>query len=316
MARKPRVEFEGALYHVIVRGNHRRDIFRDEADRVTYLGRVEHYRERYQCVVYAYVLMSNHVHMLVETGAVGLSKIMQGIQFSYTQRYNRRYRAVGHLFQGRYKSILCDRDAYLLELVRYIHLNPARMKHAQDPWKYPWSSHRAYVGENSPVRVRTDAVLKQFASNMRAARRAYRGFMRDGLDQGHLDRFYETIEQRFLGDERFVEEVERKKKEREPGKIKVKFDRLVEGVASVYGIEAVRLLGTERKRRWVEPRSLLVYAAREWCGMKTSVLAEHLHRDASMISRLHSAYVERRDRRSESELQRWLQIKSTTHARP
>src|SRR5882724_3921209 len=119
MARKPRVEFDGALYHVIVRGNHRRDIFRDTTDRVTYLERIEHYRERYHCMVYAYVLMSNHVHLLIETGVVGLSKIMQGIQFSYTQKYNRRHRRVGHLFQGRYKAILCDRDAYLLELVRY-----------------------------------------------------------------------------------------------------------------------------------------------------------------------------------------------------
>ena len=85
-------------------------------------------------------------------------------------------------------------------------------------------------------------------------------------------------------------------------------------MASVYGIEAGRLLGTERKRSWVEPRSLLIYAAREWCGIKARVLAEHLHRDASMISRLHAAYVENRDKRSESELQRWLNIKSTTHA--
>ena len=154
MARKSRVEFDGALYHVIARGNQRRDIFRDEADRETYLERIEHYRERYRCVVYAYVLMSNHVHLLIETGAVGLSKIMQGIQFSYTQRYNRRHRAVGHLFQGRYKAILCDRDAYLLELVRYIHLNSARMKHPQDPWKYRWSSHGAYLGRAVRSRFR------------------------------------------------------------------------------------------------------------------------------------------------------------------
>jgi putative transposase len=308
MARKPRVEFEGALYHVIARGNQRRDIFRDDTDRITYLERVEHYRERYRFIVYAYVLMSNHVHMLIETGAVGLSRIMQGIQFSYTQRYNRRHRLVGHLFQGRYKSILCDRDAYLLELVRYIHLNPARMKHPQDPWQYRWSSHRAYVGESSPIMVRTDAVLKQFASSMGAARRGYLGFMREGLDQGHVDRFYETIEQRFLGDERFVNQMEGKKKELEPKMIKVKLPRLVEGVASVYGIEAARLLGTERKRGWVEPRSLLVYAAREWCGIKTRELAERLHRDASMISRLHAAYAAKRDKKSEMELQRWLSI--------
>ena len=311
MARWPRVEFEGALYHVIVRGNHRRDIFRDESDRIAYLQRIEHYRERYRCIVYAYVLMSNHVHLLIETGAVKLSKIMQGIQFSYTQRYNRRYHAVGHLFQGRYKAILCDRDAYLLELVRYIHLNPARMKTPQDPWKYRWSSHRAYLGENSPLKIQAQAVLEQFGSKIRMARSGYLDFMKEGIGQGHLDRFYQTVEQRFLGDERFVDEIAKHKKERDPATIKVKFSRLVEGV---YGIEAGRLLGTERKRTWVEPRSLLVYAAREWCGIKAKVLAEHLHGDASMISRLHAAYVEKRNRRLELELQHWLGVKSTTHA--
>jgi putative transposase len=114
MARKPRVEFEGAFYHVIVRGNHRQKIFRDDRDRLYYLDRVEHYRQRYQFRLYAYVLMSNHVHFLLETGNTPLSKIVQGIQFTYSQYYNRRYRTVGHLFQGRYKAILCDRDAYLL----------------------------------------------------------------------------------------------------------------------------------------------------------------------------------------------------------
>ena len=162
-------------------------------------------------------------------------------------------------------------------------------------------------------RFRLPAVLKQFGSLLRVAQRGYLGFMKEGVGQGHVVRFYQTVEQRFLGDERFVEEVENKKREREPAKIKVKFPRLVEGVASVYGVEAGRLLGTERKRSWVEPRSLLVYAAREWCGIKTRVLAEHLNRDASMISRLHAAYVEKRDKRSESELQRWLN-KSITHA--
>jgi chromosomal replication initiation ATPase DnaA len=114
---------------------------------------------------------------------------------------------------------------------------------------------------------------------------------------------YQTLDQRFLGDERFVEEVEKKKKEREPVRIKVKYPRLVEAVASLYGIEAGRLVGTERKRSWVEPRSPLVYAAQEWCGIEARVVAEH-HRDASMISRLHAAYVENREKRSESELQR------------
>src|SRR6266545_5978337 len=171
MARKPRVEFEGAFYHVIVRGNQRQKIFRDDRDRLYYLERVEHYRQRYRFKIYAYVLMSNHVHLLLETSKTPLSKILQGIQFTYTQYYNRRYRTVGHLFQGRYKAILCDRDAYLLELVRYIHLNPARMKHPQNPWTYRWSSHRAYVGEHAPITIQTTSVLKQFGSNASVARR-------------------------------------------------------------------------------------------------------------------------------------------------
>ncbi len=166
-----------------------------------------------------------------------------------------------------------------------LYLNPARMKHPQDPWKYRWSSHGAYVGEGSPVKIQTDAVLKQFASSQRAARREYLGFMKEGLGQGHLDLFYQTIEQRFLGDERFVDQLEKKKKEPEPPKLKVKFSRLVEGVAALYGIEAERLVGTERKRGWVALRSLLVYVAREWCGIKARVLAEHLNPEASMVSR-------------------------------
>src|SRR5213593_2486367 len=184
MARKPRVEFDGALYHVIVRGNHRRDIFRDETDRVTYLERIEHYRERYHCIVYAYVLMSNHVHLLIETGTVGLSKIMQGIQFSYTQRYNRRHGAVGHLFQGRYKAILCDRDAYLLELVRYIHLNPARLKHPEELARYRWSSHGAYLGRKGSVVIDTTLVLNQLGNSTSQAYKAYRKFIDEGRGLG------------------------------------------------------------------------------------------------------------------------------------
>ena len=174
MARKPRVEFEGAFYHVIARGNQRQDIFRDDQDRTTYLERVEHYSKRYDFRLYAYVLMSNHVHLLIETQRIPLSKIMQGIQFTYTQYYNRRHRTVGHLFQGRYKAILCDRESYLLELVRYIHLNPARVRKPNDPWKYPWSSHRAYLGERTPVEIDTKLVLGQFGRALGQARRACR----------------------------------------------------------------------------------------------------------------------------------------------
>ncbi len=114
--------------------------------------------------------MTNHIHLLLETQTTPLSKVMQGLQFTYTRSYNRKYAKSGHLFQSRYQAILCDREAYLLELVRYLHLNPARLKCEVDRWKYPWSSYRAYLGEPGPVAVDTSLVLGQFAPRVGQAR--------------------------------------------------------------------------------------------------------------------------------------------------
>ena len=166
---------------MICRGNQRQIIFRSDTDRKYYLERLEEYRRRYGFKVYAYVLMSNHVHMLVETGPVPLSKIMQGLQLRYTGYYNRKYKKVGHLFQGRYKAILCDRQAYLLELVRYLHLNPGRMRTPLDPWRYRWSSHMAYLGKSGWVKIQSSAVLGELANTVGQARRAYLRFMAEEL---------------------------------------------------------------------------------------------------------------------------------------
>lgn len=149
MARKPRVHFPGALYHVISRGNQRQQIFRSASDRSHYLQLLSRFHSRYGFRLYAYVLMGNHVHLLLETGPTPLSKIMQGLQQAYALYFNHKYRLVGHLFQGRYKALLCDRDSYLLELVRYLHLNPVRSMLVKDPSLYPWSSHGAYLGKAS-----------------------------------------------------------------------------------------------------------------------------------------------------------------------
>lgn len=302
MARKPRVEFEGAFYHVIARGNQRQDIFRDDEDRRTYLEKLEHYRNRYGLSVYAYVLMSNHVHLLIETQKIPLSKIMQGIQFTYTQYYNRRHRTVGHLFQGRYKAILCDRDSYLLELVRYIHLNPARLRQPKDPWKYRWSSHRAYLGERTPVEVDTTLVLGQFGRAFGPARRAYRTFAEEGLGQGHDARYYEIVDQRFLGDEGFIGRVDRQAKGREieVKGAKISFGRLLDVVANEHEVGAGELTGTGRQRKWVRARAMLVYLAREWSRMTSKELAGRLHRDPSLMSRLYAMYERDRDRKAEA----------------
>jgi REP element-mobilizing transposase RayT len=162
MARKPRIEFSGAFYHVIARGNRRAPIFHDAADFLAYLDRLERYRHRDGVTVHAYVLMTNHVHLLLETGPQPLSRTMQTLQFTYSQYYNRRYDKTGHVFQGRYQAILCDREAYLLELVRYLHLNPARIRTPLNPWTYRWSSHAAYVGRPSAVQGRSIGVRHDY----------------------------------------------------------------------------------------------------------------------------------------------------------
>jgi putative transposase len=291
------VEFEGAFYHVIVRGNQRQKIFRDDRDRLYYLKRIEHYRERYRFIVYAYVLMSNHVHMLVETSITPLSKILQGIQFTYTQYYNRRYRTVGHLFQGRYKAILCDRDAYLLELVRYIHLNPARLKSSEDVATYRWSSHHAYLGRNGPIAVDTTLVLEQLSNRPAEAVRTYRRFIADGQKLGHDETYYQTVDQRFLGDEKFIEKVLERAPQAEirPGGRKLRFEKLLQAIAKVYGSRSEDITAIRRQRGWTKPRRQLAYLSRVWCRMKATEIARRLKRDASMVSRLCASYEADRD---------------------
>ena len=304
MARKPRVEFDGAFNHVIVRGNQRQRTFHDDQDRIGYLERIEQYRERYGFRFYAYVLMTNHVHMLIQTKSVGLSKIMQGIQSSYTQAYNRRHRKVGHLFQGRYKAILCDRDAYLLELVRYVHLNPGRLREPEDPWRYRWSSHGAYLGKPGALKVDTEPVLSQLGPQLGVARRAYQKVMQDGMKQGHNEKYYQTVEQRFLGDGRFINELAERSEAKEvniPGK-RVRFAQLLEAISAVRDVGSKELLAAGRQRRWVVVRAQLVYLARQWCGLSTKELGRRLHRDASMISRLSGWYEAHRDRPTEERL--------------
>jgi putative transposase len=154
--------------------------------------------------------MSNHVHLLIETKDIPLSKILQGVNQRYTMYYNRKYKTEGHLFQGRYKAILCDRDRYLLALMKYIHYNPLRARIVENLEKYPWSSYRAYLSKADRSEfIDTDIVLRMFSENKGRARKQYEMFMIDGATVKQED-IYATIDQRLLGDERFVEEVAKK----------------------------------------------------------------------------------------------------------
>ena len=310
MARKPRVEYAGAFYHVICRGNQRQVIFRSDADRKYYLEQLEQYRQRYGFRVYAYVLMSNHVHLLIQTGEAALSRIMQGLQLKYTRYYNSKYKKVGHLFQGRYKAILCDRQAYLLELVRYLHLNPGRMRRPIDPGEYPWSSHGAYLGKSGSIKIDTSAVLGGLNRSVAHARRAYLRFIAEGKGAGHQAAYYDVWDQRILGDKNFVEQIDEKiRTEREiklPGP-RAKLSTLLRLTAQAYNASERDLVRPGRQRKWVKPRATLVFLAREWGRASVKEIARRLHRDPSIVSRLYSLYATDRDLNKERLLAQQLE---------
>ncbi len=207
MARKPRIEFPHALYHVIARGNQRKNIFWESADYSRYLGLVNRYKIRYDFSLFAYALMTNHVHMLIETGDAPLSKIMQGLQQTYTQFFNWKYDQIGHVFQGRYKALLCQKDIYLIELVRYVHLNPIRAGIVNDLKQYPWISHHIYVRSASHPLVDRESVLGLFHSSRAQARQLYMQFLHDGMKEGHTAFLDDAYEGRILGERPFVAEV-------------------------------------------------------------------------------------------------------------
>src|SRR5215471_11089303 len=183
MARPLRLEVSGGLYHVMARGNERKAIFRDDVDRRRYLDRVAHYREKFGFQFLAYCLMNNHVHLAIETGKVPLSKVMAGLQSSYTQYFNRRHDRVGHLFQGRYKAFLVEEDRYALALVRYIHENPVRAGVVERPEQYEWSSDRFYRKGKGPEWLDSDRVLRMLGRGRSAAVREYRRLMRERVEE-------------------------------------------------------------------------------------------------------------------------------------
>lgn len=174
MARKPRIHYAGALYHVIVRGNNRAYIFKNRENKEKYKKIVSKYKKRYRFKLYAYCIMDNHAHMLIEVEDIPLSKIMQGIQQVFTQHCNRINRTTGHVFEQRYKSFLCGKDAYLLSLIRYIHQNPVRLK-LTGGINYQWSSHKEYIG--NPGLADMDFPLSTFSDKKNKAIKSYLSFV-------------------------------------------------------------------------------------------------------------------------------------------
>jgi REP element-mobilizing transposase RayT len=187
MPRRARLDAPGTLHHVIVRGIERRRIVDDVADRKNFVNRLAELSVATETRIYAWALMTNHAHILLRSSEMGLSGFMRRLLTGYAIYYNRRHRRWGHLFQNRYKSIICDEDAYFKELVRYIHLNPLRAKLVKSLAKlerYRWSGHGAITGKIKNDWQDCDDVLKWFGQKETAARKAYRNYVEKGIEQG------------------------------------------------------------------------------------------------------------------------------------
>ncbi len=207
MSRPLRPEFHGALYHLTARGDGREDIFLGDGDRIMFLEVLAHVVEQHNWTVQAYCLMGNHYHLLVETPDGNLSRGMRQLNGVYTQRFNRRHQRVGHVFQGRYKAIIVQKESYLLELARYIVLNPVRACMVRSPSAWPWSSYRATADLiDAPDWLSVNWILSAFSVRRDAAIKQYQAFVAGGRNQPRL--WEQLKNQIYLGSDAFVQKVQ------------------------------------------------------------------------------------------------------------
>ena len=213
MARPLRIEFPGAVYHVMARGNARSPIYLDDADRGMFLNVLGRVVSDFNWLCHAYCLLTNHYHLLIETSEGNLSAGMRQLNGVYTQRFHKVHGSSGHLFQGRFKSILVDKDSYLLQLCRYILLNPVRAGLVRDPADFKWSSYRAMIGKDAvPEFLTTDWLLSQFAEHRPEARRQFRQFVLAVESEESI--WNDLRGQCILGGEKFLQWVMPKLKEK------------------------------------------------------------------------------------------------------
>ncbi|MFQ5965177.1 MAG: transposase [Candidatus Scalinduaceae bacterium] len=206
MARQLRIEYPGAFYHVSSRGNEGRNIFNSDMDKEKFLSYLENAHQRFNLIIHAYCLMDNHYHLLVETPFPNLSRSMQMINSSYTTYYNLKNKRLGHLFQGRYKAILVDKDSYAQVLSRYIHLNPVRSKITSTPYEYFWSSFHYYIHpEKKPEFLKIDFILGYFGNKGDKTRKDFKKFVEEGLSREISNPSKEVAVGLILGSHSFVQ---------------------------------------------------------------------------------------------------------------
>ncbi len=257
MGRKSRIHLPGGYYHVIVRGNNRRQIFFDDEDRIYYEKLISEGVKRFKYKVHAYCFMSNHVHLLLQVSNIPLSKIVQKLSFRYTRYINKKESRVGHLFQGRYKSILIDADNYLLELVRYIHLNPVRAKIVKKPENYKWSGHQTYIGIKNKEWLSVEEVLKQYSKQRGRARRMYSKYISEVIGEDVISYDKELKEGRILGEDNFIERVLNENEKVNENKLDM--EKIIKGVCEYYEKDLKELRRRDENRSIDRMRNIIGY---------------------------------------------------------
>ena len=315
MPRQSRIDAAGALHHIMVRGIDKNKVFRSDTDRDQFLERLGQILLETKTTCYAWALIPNHFHLLLRTGAAPISTVMRRLLTGYAVWFNRRHHRHGHLFQNRFKSILCQEDTYLLELVRYIHLNPIRAKLVKDfdeLAQYEYCGHSAVLGKVKKPWQDTAWVLKMFSQKLGPARRAYRVFLKKGIDQGFRQdltgggllrsaggwkgvkalreaKVHQRNDERILGDGDFVgrvlasaeETMERRHALRSSG---MDLDAIASRVGKVLGIKTEEVWAEGKQQRIVEARSLLCFWAVKELGVSMSSLAHKLRISIPSVS--------------------------------
>ncbi len=330
MPRQPRLDAPGVLHHVMARGIERTRIFRDDRDRDKFVERLSGLVERKAFLLYAWVLIPNHFHLLLRTAKLPLSRAMRRLMTGHAVGFNRRHRRAGHLFQNRYKSIVCEDEPYFLELVRYLHLNPVRAglaKNLKELEAYPYSGHAALVGRLSRPWQDVDEVLSRFGTRRKQAIRGYREFVADGLDQGRrpdlmggglirsvggwqavkeLRRGREAFvaDERVLGSSEFVENLLREAEECPQRRAEaVGVSTLGTRICRDMGVPWEAVVGRSRQHKAAKARAILAYVWVHCLGGSGCQLARSLAVSSPSIS----VAVRRIEANppSESDIDRW-----------
>lgn len=317
MPRKARLDAPGALHHVIIRGIERRRIFRSDYDRENFLSRISILIPATRTDCFAWALIPNHVHLLLRSGSAPVSVFMGRLLTGYAGWFNKKYKRHGQLFQNRYKSILCQEDVYLKELIRYIHLNPLRAGLVENMNKldrYAWCGHSVLMNKTKRSWQNIDFVYGLFSDRKRLARKSYREFVEKGINEGSrpdltggglLRSFggWAAVkgfrkagirlkgDERILGDSDFVENVLKSAEERLEEKYDLKskgydFDRTVQRVAEILDMEPCEVTAFGKSPRTVKARALLCFWAHRKLGMTTVEIAGRLNLCQSAVSRL------------------------------